>query len=141
MQPWTLLIARICLSAIFIRSGFSKLFGPAAVIQLMASKGVPLPGLVLIPTIALELLGAFSILLGFKTRLGAIALLVFMIPTTLIFHTDFSQPMEVTQFFKNLAIIGGLLLLLGGDPGAFSLDARQSGVTWRRSRPISRVNR
>lgn len=133
MQNWTFLLARICLSAIFFKSGLDKALDPGATVQLMASKGVPLAQLLIVPTILIELLGALSILLGFKTRWGAIALIVFMIPTTLIFHTNFAERMQVIQFLKNLGLIGGLLLLTEGNPGAISLDARRAGSKASRS--------
>lgn len=124
MQQWTLLIARICLSAIFFKSGFDKVFDFAGTQQYMASVGIPLPGLLLPPTILIELLGGLSVLLGYKTRWGAIALIIFLIPTTLIFHTNFAQRMQVIQFFKNLGLIGGLLVLASTEPGRFSWDAQ-----------------
>lgn len=139
MQNWTLLLARIFLSAIFFKSGFDKIFDFAGTEKFMASAGVPFPGLLLIPTIAIELLGALSILLGYKTRWGAIALIVFMVPTTLIFHTNFAERIQVIQFMKNLAIVGGLLMLVGGEPGEISLDASKSPASRRRSRPFSRL--
>lgn len=142
MQNWTLLLARICLSAIFFKSGLDKALDPGATVQFMASKGVPLAQLLIVPTILIELLGALSVLLGFKMRWGAIALIVFMIPTTLIFHTNFAERMQVLQFLKNLGLIGGLLLLTSGEPGAISIDARQrsaSGRTAPRSADTSTV--
>ncbi|WP_421654464.1 DoxX family protein [Leptothermofonsia sp. ETS-13] len=125
MQKWILLIARICLSAIFFKSGFDKIVGYEGTLQFMASAGLPFPGLLLPPTILIELLGGLSVLLGYKTEWGAIALLVFLIPTTLIFHTNFAERMQQIQFLKNLAIIGGLLMLIGTEPGALSVDARK----------------
>jgi uncharacterized membrane protein YphA (DoxX/SURF4 family) len=63
-------------------------------------------------------------LLGYKTRLGAILLILFLIPTTLVFHTDFSKEMQVIAFLKNLAIIGGLLMVVYAGAGPISLDER-----------------
>jgi putative oxidoreductase len=137
MQPWTLLLARICLSAIFFWSGFNKLMNPGGTVQQMASQGVPLAELLIVPTIAIELLGALSLLLGFKSRWGAIALIVFMVPTTLIFHTNFADRIQLIQFLKNLAIIGGLLTMVTTHPGAISLDARTSDMN-RRSASATR---
>jgi len=118
------LIARICLATIFLRSGFGKLQDPAGTQQLMASMSIPFPLLMLVGSILFELVGALSVLLGYRTRWGAIALIIFMIPTTLIFHTKFGDPMQITQFLKNLAIIGGLLMLIYAGPGRLSLDLR-----------------
>ncbi|MCL6432607.1 MAG: DoxX family protein [Leptolyngbyaceae cyanobacterium HOT.MB2.61] len=125
MQKWILLIARICLAAIFLKSGFDKIVGYEETLKFMESAGLPFPGLLLPPTILIEWLGGLSVLLGYKTQWGAIALIIFLIPVTLIFHTNFAEQIQQIQFFKNLAIIGGLLMLIGTEPGALSLDARK----------------
>ncbi len=67
-----------------------------------------------VTAIAVELLGELSILLvlGIKLRWGAIALALFLIPATFIFHTDFSDPIQQIMFFKNLAMLGGLLMII-----------------------------
>ncbi len=124
MQKWILLIARILLSAIFLKSGLDKISDYAGTQQYMAAAGIPFPALLLPPTILVELLGGLSLLLGYKARIGAIVLFLFLIPTTLIFHTDFSQRIQTIQFMKNLAIMGGLLMLYGTEPGGISLDAK-----------------
>ncbi len=118
------LIARICLAAIFLQSGFGKLLNPAATQQFIASAGIPLAPLFLVGAIVFELGGALLVLLGYQARWGAIALILFMIPTTLIFHTDFADSTQVTQFLKNLAIIGGLLMIADYGSGPLSLDAQ-----------------
>jgi uncharacterized membrane protein YphA (DoxX/SURF4 family) len=91
---------------------------------MMAQRGLPLPGLLLLGNIISQLVGASLLLLGYKTRLGAILLILFLIPTTLVFHTNFSQEMQVIAFFKNLAIIGGLLMVVYAGAGPVSLDER-----------------
>jgi uncharacterized membrane protein YphA (DoxX/SURF4 family) len=60
--------------------------------------------------------------LGYFTRFGALLLLVLMIPTTLIFHTDFADPMQKINFMKNVSMFGGLLILLSTGAGRYSLD-------------------
>ena len=75
-------------------------------------------------SVRLELGGGLSVLLGYKTRWGALALVIFLIPTTLIFHTKFSDPVQVIMFMKNLAILGGVLMIASFGPGPLSLDAR-----------------
>lgn len=120
------LIARICLAGIFLWSGFGKIQNPAGTLQLMASMGIPFTPVLLIGSIIFELGGAFSMLLGYKTRWGAIALVIFMIPTTLIFHARVGDPMQIIQLLKNLAIIGGLLMLIYAGPGRLSLDLRKA---------------
>lgn len=120
------LIARILLAAIFFRSGLGKLLDPAGTQQFMAGAGIPLTPLFLAGAIVSELGGALSVLLGYKARWGAIALIIFLIPATLIFHTNFADSMQINQFLKNLAIIGGLLMVTYSGPGPISLDERAS---------------
>jgi putative oxidoreductase len=119
------LIARILLSAIFIQSGVGKIMDPSGTQQYMAAYGMPLTGLFLIGAIFCEIFGSLSILLGFKARLGATLLVIFMIPTTLIFHTKLSDQVQMIMFMKNLAIIGGLLMVAYFGSGPISLDAKK----------------
>ncbi|HBB30946.1 MAG TPA: DoxX family protein [Cyanobacteria bacterium UBA8803] len=122
MQKYTPVLARIFLSAIFIKSGIDKLIDPASTQQYMASKGIPLSGLLLIPTIIVLVGGGISVLLGYKARWGALLLIGFLIPTTLIFHTDF--PEQESQFLKNLGLMGGLMMVVAFGAGAISFDER-----------------
>ena len=112
------LLARIFLSAIFMWSGVNKILNPVATQENMSAHGMPLTLVFLVAAIALEILGGLSVLLGIKTRWGAAMLITFLIPATLIFHTDFSTELEQAMFLKNLAMLGGLLMLIqygGGD--------------------------
>lgn len=118
------LIARVLISVIFLMSGWGKITHPAATQQYMSTHGMPFAGLFLIGAIILEIGGGLSVLLGYKARWGASALVVFLIPTTLIFHTKFSEQLQVIMFMKNLAILGGLLMVSYFGPGPISLDAR-----------------
>ncbi|ACK72347.1 DoxX family protein [Gloeothece citriformis PCC 7424] len=124
MEKFTPLLARILLSGIFIRSGFNKLLNPAMTQQYMESKGIPLAGILLVLAIIVLLAGGLSILLGFKARLGAWLLIGFLIPATLIFHTDFSISDEVIAFWKNLGLMGGLLMITAFGAGSLSFDER-----------------
>ncbi len=127
MQKYTPLVARTFLSIIFLRSGITKIFGFAGTQEYMASQGIPtgLTGVLLLAAIVLEILGGLSVLLGYRARWGAIALLVFLVPTTLIFHTDFADSMQVIQFLKNLAIVGGLLMIVSYGSGPLSCDPKE----------------
>ena len=118
------LIGRILLSAIFLMSGLNKIFNFAGTQQYMDSAGMPLTNFFLIGAILLEIFGGLSILLGYQAKWGAWALVIFMIPTTLIFHTNFSDQIQMIMFMKNLAIIGGLLMVANFGSGQLSLDKR-----------------
>lgn len=127
-RPLTSLVARCFLGAIFLVSGFAKLYDPAGSVEYMVSHGVPAPGtLVYIAGLA-EIAGALSIMSGFLTRLGAIGLVAFLVITTWYFH-DFwnlvepERKTQMVQCMKNLAVSGGLLLLVAEGAGRYSLDA------------------
>ena len=122
VQKFTPLVARILLSAIFIKSAIDKIMDPAGTQAYMQQHGMPLAGILLIPTILVLLMGGLSVLLGYKARLGALLLVGFLIPASLIFHTDFSQKIQVIQFMKNLGLMGGLLMVFAYGPGHLSLD-------------------
>ena len=126
-QPVGLLIGRILLALIFILSGFGKITGFAGAVGYMASKGLPVPELLLIPTILIEFGGGLMIAVGYKTRWAALAILLFLIPVTLIFHAFWAvEPeqfqIQLIQFQKNLAIMGGMLYIMFSGPGPYSLD-------------------
>lgn len=122
LQGYIALLGRILLVLIFVMSGLSKISNPQATQQYMAAMGMPMTGLFLIGAIFLELVGAASLLLGYWTRMGATMLIIFMIPTTLIFHTNFSDQVQLIMFMKNLSMIGGLLVVLAFGPGKLSVD-------------------
>lgn len=110
MKPETIFAAgRWCLAGIFILSASQKILDPGKALGMMEAKGMQLPKLFLAGAIALLLIGSISLLTGKYLRYGVSALVIFLIPTTLLFHIDF--PQERVSFFKNVAILGGLLLV------------------------------
>ncbi|NEP57099.1 MAG: DoxX family protein [Symploca sp. SIO2G7] len=119
------LAARICLSIIFIQSGISKIPNFGGTQQFMSANGVPmaLTGILLFAAIIFLLVGGLSVLLGYKARWGAMILILFLVPTTFIFHNPFA-PGQMIAFLKNLGLIGGLLMVSYTGAGPISLDAR-----------------
>ncbi|MDY7014075.1 MAG: DoxX family protein [Cyanobacteriota bacterium] len=115
------LTARIFIAIIFLNSGVGKILGFSGTQAMMSGKGLPAAGLLLVGTIAFQLLGGLSLVLGYKIKWGAILLILFLIPATLVFHSPLN-PEEFTNFLKNLALIGGLLLLVERGAGPLSLD-------------------
>jgi putative oxidoreductase len=125
MQKFIPLIARTFLAVIFVRSGFDKAFFDFAdTQQQMAEAGIPIPFVVLIFTIAFQIVGGISLILGYKAQIGAILLLIFLVPATLVFHNPIADPTQTIDFMKNLAILGGLLMVVSFGAGSLSLDAR-----------------
>jgi len=118
------LIGRLFLSAIFIVFGFNNIFNFPDTQLMMANAGIPFNGILLILGTILEIAGGLSVLLGYKTRWGASALMVFIIAATLLFHTRLSDQMELIQFTKNLSTLGGLLIVFALGPGPLSFDSK-----------------
>ena len=124
MEGWkalAVLIGRIVLIWIFLMSGIGKIGNFEGTAQYMAKFGIPMTSFFLLGAILLELVGSITILLGYFTRVGAILLLIFLIPTTLIFHGA-DDPGQKIQFMKNVSMFGGLLILLSAGAGRYSLD-------------------
>ncbi|MEO1673201.1 MAG: DoxX family protein, partial [Cyanobacteria bacterium J06631_2] len=123
------LLARTYHATIFLWSGINKILDPNASLEKMSAQGMPLTSFLLVGAIALEILGGLSVLLGIKARWGAAMLVIFLVPATLIFHTDFSTELEQAMFLKNLAMLGGLLMLIQHGGGSF--------VLWQADRAFS----
>lgn len=126
-QPWGLLAGRLLLAYIFVLSGYAKITGFAGTAGYMAKYGMPMIEFFLVCAILLELAGSLMLAVGWKARWGALALIVFVVPTTLIFHAYWAVPPEqaygqMIQFQKNLAILGGLLYVAFMGPGKLSVD-------------------
>ncbi|HXH64090.1 MAG TPA: DoxX family protein [Mariprofundaceae bacterium] len=121
MNKLTVAIARILMSQIFIISGISKIHGYAATQGYMAHYGVP--GALLPLVILTELGGGLLLLVGFKARIAAFLLAGFSVLAAAIFHMHFTEPMQTINFMKDLAIAGGLLLVVSHGAGEPSVDA------------------
>ena len=118
-------VGRALMALIFILGGLSKfgdLAGTGAYMQ-----GVGLPAILAGPAAAFELLGGLAVLLGWRTRLVAPLLAGFCVVTAALFHSNFSDQMQMIMFMKNLAMAGGFLTLYAHGAGAMSLDARKAG--------------
>lgn len=125
LPGYAALTGRILLAAIFLLSGFSKVADPASMTGYIASVGLPLPQLALWGAILLEIGGGLALVLGFRTRLVAIALALFSLATALIFHSALGDQNEFIHFFKNVAMAGGLLQVAAFGGGALALDNRR----------------
>ena len=120
---------RILLALIFIMSGWGKITGFAVTAGYIASKGMPMPELLAAGAIAVEFFGGLALLAGFKARWAALAIFLFIIPTTLIFHnpaglTGQDAQGQMIHLMKNLAIMGGMLMVFAFGPGKYSIDKR-----------------
>ena len=122
VKAFAVLIGRILLVLIFLKSGLGKIENFQGTAQYMAKFGMPYTNFFLVGAIFFELVGSITVILGYFARFGAVLLLIFLIPTTLIFHNIFKDPQMMIQFMKNVSMFGGLLVLLSFGPGRFSFD-------------------
>ncbi|MGA2466914.1 MAG: DoxX family protein [Thermodesulfobacteriota bacterium] len=122
LKAFFILIGRILLVLIFLNSGIGKVGNFEGTAQYMAKFGMSNTTLFLLGAIVFELLGSITVILGYFTRFGALLLLIILIPTTLIFHTNFADPMQKIHFMKNVSMFGGCFILLAAGAGRFSLD-------------------
>jgi len=120
------MLGRIMLAYIFVQSGIEKISGPVATMQDMASAGLPhslVPGLFVL-SVVVELLGGLMLVFGWYAELASLVLFLWMIPVTMIFHVATGQTIE---WEKNLAIMGGLLMIAVLGSGGLSLDGGRGG--------------
>jgi putative oxidoreductase len=122
LKGFGILIGRILLVLIFLQSGIGKIMNFQGTAEYMAKFGMPYTNFFLIGAIFIELFGSVTVITGYYARLGAFLLVIFMIPTTLIFHTNLSDPNQQIHFMKNVSMFGGLLILLMVGAGRLSLD-------------------
>ena len=117
------LIARIFISLLFLINGYFKTQNYDGTLDWMESFGIP--GFFLLPTIILEIAAPILIIIGYKTKIAAALLSLFCLTTALIFHTDFSNQMQITSFLKNIALTGGFLFIVVNGSKKFSLDKKK----------------
>lgn len=120
--PYLNTVGRVFISAIFLTSGFSKITGYEGTQAYMDAMGVT--GTLLPLVIAVEIVAALAIIVGWRTRVFAFLLAGFSLVTAAVFHADLGDQIQSIMFMKNVAIAGGFLFLVANGPGAFSIDTR-----------------
>ncbi|MDN7143714.1 DoxX family protein [Pseudomonas sp. JQ170] len=124
-----ILLARILLMILFVMSGWSKMTGFAGTVDYLASLGAPMPQVAAGVAVAMEFFVAILLIVGFYTRPLAFLFALFVVGTAVIGHpywsmVDPARAANSAQFFKNMSITGGLLLLAVTGAGRFSVDGR-----------------
>jgi putative oxidoreductase len=117
------LIGRIFIAGIFFMAGLNKISSYENTVGFMNSAGVP--GELLPIVIALEILGGVAVIVGWKIRIFAFLLAGFCLLSAILFHADFSNQIQMGLFMKNIAIVGGFLVLIANGGGSYSLDKRR----------------
>jgi putative oxidoreductase len=128
-RPTVALVARILIAAIFLLSGLAKLGDPASTTQYMIKAGIPAAGTLVYVAAVVEILGALAVISGLLTRLTALLLVVYLVIVTITLHGFWNfhgqaQQLQLVNFMKNLAILGGLGMLVANGAGMYSIDAR-----------------
>lgn len=128
IKQWGPLLGRVLISLIFIISGLGKIFQFDGQVAYAAAHGVPAANLAIMLSIVAELAGALMILVGYRARIGAAILLLWMIPVTIMMHAfwgiedPMARQLQMIMFLKNLAMMGAMLLIMAQGPGARSLN-------------------
>ena len=125
------LIGRILLALIFVTSGFSKISGFEGTVGYIASKGLPMASIAAVIAIVIELGGGLAVVLGFLTRWAALGLAIFSVVAAFIFHAYWGVPADQVMgqqinFWKNISIAGGFLVLAAFGAGGISIDAKRA---------------
>lgn len=131
LQSALALASRVLIAVMFIPAGISKLTGFEGTVGYIASVGLPLPAVGAVIAIVVEIVIALALLVGYRTRVAAAILAVFTLAASVFFHAYWSVPadkvmIQQLMFFKNIAIVGGLLALAAFGAGKWSLDARSA---------------
>lgn len=127
LQLYGTVAGRILLGAIFVLYGLDKIFGfmgmgYSGLTGAVSAKGLPMPHAFAILAILLEAGGGLMLVLGFRARLAAWMLIVFVAAATILFHPIWSDPSQMTSFWKNVSILGGLLYVTAYGSGQYSLS-------------------
>jgi len=125
------LLGRILISSVFILAGIGKVRGFSGEEMFVASKHLPMPAVALGIAMIIELFGGLAILVGLYTRFAAWIVFLYMIPTTFLFHNFWAMQGaahddNILHFEKNMAIMGGLLILAAFGAGGFSIDSARA---------------
>jgi len=124
------LMGRLLLAALFLPAGLSKLSGFEGTVAYIGSVGLPFASVAAAAAVAVEILGSVALIVGFQTRIAAAVLAVFTLVASVFFHAFRAAApeqafMQQLLFFKNVGVMGGLLLLVSSGAGAWSLDAKK----------------
>ena len=124
------LVARLLLALMFVLAGLSKLAGLEGTAAYIGSAGLPMPGVLALATAVLEIVGGVALAIGYQARIGALALALFTVVASVLFHNFWAVPadqayVQQLMFMKNLAVAGGLLFVFALGAGPASLDARR----------------
>jgi len=142
-NPLTL-VGRLLLASLFVSAGFSKLAAFSATVGYISSGGLPMPEVGAVLAIVVEIIAGMALVAGIRTRVAALVLAVFTVAASLFSHNYWTLPADqqmVQQllFFKNIAVVGGLLSLAAWGGGSWSVDARRVPTIPVMDAPVARA--
>ena len=120
------LLGRLLISALFLLSAYNKIFSIDGTMSWMEGFGIP--GFLLYPTIALEIILPLFVIIGYQARLSASLLATFCIATAFLFHYDFVDQMQTIAFLKNLGLAGGFLFIVANGTREWAVDRKRKYV-------------
>ena len=120
------LIGRLLISALFLLSAYNKILSIEGTMGWMEGYGIP--GFLLYPTIALEIILPLFIIIGYKARLSAGLLALFCLSTAFVFHSDFADQMQLIAFLKNVGLAGGFFFIVANGTKDWSVDRKKKYV-------------
>jgi len=120
------LIGRLLISALFLLSAYNKILSIDGTMGWMEGYGIP--GFLLYPTIALEIILPLFIIIGYKARLSAGLLALFCLSTAFVFHSDFADQMQLIAFLKNVGLAGGFFFIVANGTKDWSVDRKKKYV-------------
>ena len=119
-------LGRVFISTLFLFSAYNKILNYSGTVGWMESFGVP--GFLLGPTIGLEIILPLFVIIGYQTKLSSILLALFSIITAVIFHSDFSDQMQLIAFLKNIGLAGGFIFLAAHGAKEWAVDNKRKYV-------------
>ncbi len=125
------LASRLLFAALFLPAGIAKLTGFAGTVGYISSVGLPMPTVAAAVAAMVEIVGSLALIVGFGTRFAALVLAFFTLVASFFFHAYWSVPADAQMvqqllFFKNIAVVGGLLALTAFGAGAWSVDGQRA---------------
>ena len=111
---------RIFISTLFIIEAIRKILFKEETIFYMEEYGIP--EILFYPSLIFELVFPILLIIGYQTRISAVAIFIFTIVVTVIFHNDFENQTQFMALLKNLSIAGGLLIIASNEPKICTLD-------------------
>jgi putative oxidoreductase len=130
LQDPLALAGRLLMALLFLPAGIDKVTGFAGTVGYISSVGLPMPQLGAVVALVVEIVGGVALIAGYGTRVAAIVLAAFTLVASFFFHAYWAVPADQQMipqllFYKNMAVIGGLLTIAAWGAGAWSVDARR----------------